>query len=242
MIPISYDDQSKETQTDNGWVGLAIGGLVLLGGAGGVYAYALNQNKKRKLAARNAAASRRNGQPGVNPAAGAAAGAAATTSPYTRRAVAAPPVSGATQRQDGTPGTPGASTGAYPRQGQNPYARPATGTPANPYTQPTQENNPYARPTGGTEAPITRMPDPQPVPARARPPRAAPQAAQNRPPILTRSRPTPTRRVRLRTPTPPRRAALRPTRIRPTRRPGAPAAPAGIRTTMTIPTRKHESS
>lgn len=154
MIPIAYEDESKETQTDNGWVGFAIGGLVLLGGAGGVYAYALNQNKKRKLAARNAAATRRNGQPG-SPT-GAAAGAAATTSPYTRRAVAAPPVAGSAQRQDGaptvTPGTPGAATGAYNRP--NPYARTSTGTPPyapgtpNPYARPAQDASPYAKPAG----------------------------------------------------------------------------------------------
>ena len=35
------------------------GAIVLVGGAGGVYAYALNQNKRRKAAAARAAANRR---------------------------------------------------------------------------------------------------------------------------------------------------------------------------------------
>ena len=56
MIPISYKEETKETQTGNSLVGLVLGGIVLLGGAGGVYAYALTQNKKRKAAARSAAA------------------------------------------------------------------------------------------------------------------------------------------------------------------------------------------
>lgn len=164
MIPIPYEDVSKETQTDNGWVGFAIGGLVLLGGAGGVYAYALNQNKKRKLAARNAAANRRNGQPGSATGAGigAATGAAATTtSPYTRRAVAAPPVAGSTQRQDGTPtGTPGVPGSTIGANRQNPYARPTTGNgtspnasgAANPYARPAQEASPFAKPAGTDSA------------------------------------------------------------------------------------------
>ncbi len=142
MIPISYDEDAGETQADNGWLGLAIGGVILLGGAGGVYAYALNQNKKRRIAARNAASSRRasqqSGQTGAGTAAGAAAtGAAATTSPYTRRAVAAPPVSGTTKRQDeqGSAANGGA-------QQNNPYARPAGN---NPYARPAG-NNPYVRP------------------------------------------------------------------------------------------------
>ena len=150
MIPIPYDDQTKETQTDNGWVGLAIGGIVLLGGAGGVYAYALNQNKKRRLAAHNAAMSRRNAQQGGTPPTGAGS---ATSSPYTRHAVAAPPVAGTMGRQNQN-GTAGATTGTYPSQspysrgpGQSPYA---SGTTANPYARPAQEQNPYVRPAGET--------------------------------------------------------------------------------------------
>ena len=164
MIPIPYEEESKETQTGSSWLGLAIGGIVLLGGAGGVYAYALNQNKKRRLAARNAANSRRNAQQGGAAGAGAAAaGAAATTSPYTRRAVAAPPMTGATRKQDGSePGVPGSATGSYPRP--NPYAKPApgatpyaAGTPnpnagsaPSPYARPAQEQSPFARPATGT--------------------------------------------------------------------------------------------
>ncbi|MBE0601057.1 MAG: hypothetical protein IH607_04665, partial [Firmicutes bacterium] len=58
MIPFTYEEDTKETQSGSGWVGLVLGGLVLIGGAGGVYAYALTQNKKRKAAARAAAARR----------------------------------------------------------------------------------------------------------------------------------------------------------------------------------------
>ncbi|MBR5545985.1 MAG: SH3-like domain-containing protein, partial [Clostridia bacterium] len=59
MIPITYDDQTTETQTGAVPWGLIGGAIVLVGGAGGVYAYALNQNRKRKAAAARAAAQRR---------------------------------------------------------------------------------------------------------------------------------------------------------------------------------------
>ena len=59
MIPITYDDESKETQTGSVPWGLIGVGVVLIGGAGGAYAYAVNQNKKRRAAAARAAASRR---------------------------------------------------------------------------------------------------------------------------------------------------------------------------------------
>ncbi|MEA4928098.1 MAG: hypothetical protein VB104_05410 [Candidatus Limiplasma sp.] len=196
MIPIPYEEASTETQTGgSGWVGLAIGGVVLLGGAGGVYAYALNQNKKRRLAAR-AASTRRNVPPaGVAGATGAAA--AGSTSPYARRAVAAPPAAGSTQRQDpnGTDTTSRANPYARPAQPANPYARPANpaeggaenpyvrpAQPANPYTQPiageTQPANPYARPTGAP-----RTPGAAPQAAPTEPTRPANPYAQPRTPV-----------------------------------------------------------
>ena len=167
MIPIPYEDESTETQTGSSWVGLLLGGVVLLGGAGGVYAYALNQNKKRRLAARNAANVRRasttNGA--ANAATGAAAGTTAANSPYTRRAVAAPPVSGATQRPDGTtPSATGNVAGSATRA--NPYARPAsggvnsayTGANTNPYARPASETAPYGKPVEPTVDPLTGNP------------------------------------------------------------------------------------
>ncbi|MCE5342813.1 MAG: hypothetical protein LLF96_04385, partial [Eubacteriales bacterium] len=129
MIPISYEEDTKETQTDNSWVGLAIGGVILLGGAGGVYAYALNQNKKRRLAARNAANSHRTTLQGGQTAAGVAAAAstAATTDPHTRRAVAAPPAGSVVGRQD--------ESNASSQNNQKSNVRPAA---PNPYARPAQ--------------------------------------------------------------------------------------------------------
>ena len=176
MIPINYEDESKETQTGTVPWGLIAGAVVLVGGAGGMYAYALNQNKRRKAAAARAAASRR-----AQAAAGGAA-AAGATSPYARRAVAAAPGS-AQQRPEGAqqpygsrmqqqnpypPQTPYTSAQqsyqqpAYRPYGQmqesaaNPYARPQQPQPR-PYSAPvsagTEESkpvssNPYARPIG----------------------------------------------------------------------------------------------
>ena len=51
MIPINYEDETIETQTSGVPWGLIGGAVVIIGGAGGAYAYALNQNKKRKAAA-----------------------------------------------------------------------------------------------------------------------------------------------------------------------------------------------
>ncbi|MCI5847421.1 MAG: SH3 domain-containing protein, partial [Clostridiales bacterium] len=156
MIPITYEDETKETQTSSVPWGLIGGAIVLLGGAGGVYAYALNQNKRRKEAAARAAANRR---------AAASGNGSANTSPYARRAVAAPNASGAQQKQ----GTAGSSANPYSRQAGSPYAagqsaNPYTGgaaangsaaynpysrQPGNPYA-PSQSANPYATPTGST--------------------------------------------------------------------------------------------
>ena len=133
MIPINYEDETKETQTGSVPWGLLGGAVVVLGGAGGAYAYALNQNKKRKAAAARAAASKR--------AAGAAAGTAAagTTSPYARRAVAAPPVTGTQRPAGGTaPGTNGAAQTPGYNAVKNPYSNGSiTGT---------AQQNPYSRP------------------------------------------------------------------------------------------------
>ena len=86
MIPINYTDESTETQSSTAPWGLIAAGVVLIGGAGGVYAYAMNQNHKRKAAAARAAQARRaqaaawGGQP-QNPQ-GAAAGRPDGANPY----------------------------------------------------------------------------------------------------------------------------------------------------------------
>ena len=168
MIPIDYEDESKETETGSVPWGLIGGAVVLIGGAGGVYAYALNQNKRRMAAAR-AAASKRTG------AAGAAAGAAATTkrngtnngtgstatSPYARRAVAAPPAAGTAR--DGRPTQTTATTQGYGTV-PNPYSggsitgasqsgmaqgAPYTGPYGTAGTNPYGESNPFAGSTDG---------------------------------------------------------------------------------------------
>ena len=110
MIPINYTDESKETQTSTVPWGLIAAGVVLIGGAGGVYAYAMNQNRKRKAAAARAAQARRNQQAvGKN-----------QQNPYARRAVAAPNTTGTQQ----------------PAKPQNPYA---VRQPQNPYAQQPQQ-------------------------------------------------------------------------------------------------------
>ena len=145
MIPINYEDESKETQTGSVPWGLIGAGVVLIGGAGGVYAYALNQNKKRKAAAARAAASRRAGVNGAG-----ATGGQQAQSPYARRAVAAPPVSGTTRQNDDkqNPGaTPGGAGGATFGGVKNPYsAGSITGAGAN-------AASPYGRPQGSTGSP-----------------------------------------------------------------------------------------
>ncbi|MEA5013809.1 MAG: MucBP domain-containing protein [Candidatus Limiplasma sp.] len=179
MIPITYDDESKETQTDSSPWGLVGAGIVLIGGAGGVYAYALNQNKKRKAAAKAAAANRRAG--GTAAGAGAAAGTTGkqgqgtgAQSPYARRAVAAPPLAGTQQNQSKVPGgiqppygrpmqppgagAPGTGTGTPPSN-QSVFGTP--GTPAvlgsqNPYARPVDQGpgkTPSAPQAGGTTQP-----------------------------------------------------------------------------------------
>ena len=140
MIPITYDDQTTETQTGAVPWGLIGGAIVLVGGAGGVYAYALNQNKKRKAAAARAAASRRK-------AAAEAATAAGATSPYARRAVAAAPNG---QQRSTQPNAQGQyARPASAQQQASPYARPqqpAAPVQSAPAAQPQQTANPYARP------------------------------------------------------------------------------------------------
>ncbi len=136
MIPITYDDQSTETQSGTVPWGVIGGAIALVGGAGVAYAYALNQNKKRKAAAQ-AAANRR--------AQAAKAAAAGTASPYARRAVAAAPVS----QQPGTPApqqrpaAPQQPVNTMPQQTAGTYARPQQ--PVSP-AQPQQTANPYSRP------------------------------------------------------------------------------------------------
>ncbi|MDD3921462.1 MAG: hypothetical protein PHO41_09860, partial [Eubacteriales bacterium] len=164
MIPISYADDTKDTETGGGWGGLAIGVVALLGAAGGVYAYALRQNKKRKTAARNAAYTRRAAQQSSQQS---ATTSTATTNPYTRRAVAAPPVSAGTDRKNEPGGTQSSASGtanvagsvqrtgtpytgsSTTPQAPNPYARPAGSQPASPYAAPAkpEESAAPAEPT-----------------------------------------------------------------------------------------------
>ncbi len=162
MIPITYDDESKETQTGSVPWGLIGVGVVLIGGAGGAYAYAVNQNKKRRAAAARAAASRRAAGTGTQTGASQSGSSQQAQNPYARRAVAAPPVTGAgtqqrpqSQNSNGTsnpyarPSTPygtqnnGSSYGA---NGSNPSAVNGTGSAANPYggTSAYGSTNPYS--------------------------------------------------------------------------------------------------
>ena len=147
MIPITYEDESKETQTSTVPWGLIGGAIVLLGGAGGVYAYALNQNKRRKAAAARAAANRRMASAGGN---------SGTSSPYARRAVAAPPAGGTQQ-----------PTAANPQSTQNPYTARPYSAPSqnpyaptgNPYAAPVQpQSNPYAPPASQAQQPVQQQP------------------------------------------------------------------------------------
>ena len=135
MIPINYEDETVETQTSGVPWGLIGGAVVVIGGAGGAYAYALNQNKKRKAAAARAAASRRAG----TTAGTTAAGAAGATSPYARRAAAAPIASGTKQNESANSQNKPAGSTAYSGV-KNPYSSGSiTGT-----------QNPYSRPTAAT--------------------------------------------------------------------------------------------
>ena len=132
MIPINYEDETVETQTSGVPWGLIGGAVVVIGGAGGAYAYALNQNKKRKAAAARAAASRRAG----TTAGTTAAGAAGATSPYARRAAAAPIAPGTKQNESANPQSKPAGSAAYSGV-KNPYSSGSiTGT-QNPYSRPT---------------------------------------------------------------------------------------------------------
>ena len=134
MIPINYEDETIETQTSGVPWGLIGGAVVIIGGAGGAYAYALNQNKKRKAAAARAAASRR----AATAAGTTAAGTAGAASPYARRAAAAPIAPGTKQNDTNSQNKP---TGGAPYGGvKNPYSSGSiTGT-----------QNPYSRPTAGS--------------------------------------------------------------------------------------------
>ena len=135
MIPINYEDETVETQTSGVPWGLIGGAVVVIGGAGGAYAYALNQNKKRKAAAARAAASRRAG----TTAGTTAAGAAGATSPYARRAAAAPIASGTKQNESANSQNKPAGSARYSGV-KNPYSSGSiTGT-----------QNPYSRPTAAT--------------------------------------------------------------------------------------------
>ena len=140
MIPIDYEDETRETQTSSVPWGLIGGAVVVIGGAGGAYAYALNQNKKRKAAAARAAANRRAGAAAGSTAAGAA-------SPYARRAAAAPTAPNAQGAQGASAnaqqgGRPGTAAGTPPYGGvKNPYS-------SGSITGASSAKNPYSRPVG----------------------------------------------------------------------------------------------
>ena len=160
MIPITYDDESKETQTGSVPWGLIGVGVVLIGGAGGAYAYAVNQNKKRRAAVARAAASRRAAGNGTQPTQNGSGTQA--QNPYARRAVAAPPVTGAGTQQRQQSQNPTGTTNPYARpstsygtqnngssygaNGSNPSAVNGTGSAANPYggTSAYGSTNPYS--------------------------------------------------------------------------------------------------
>ena len=145
MIPITYDDESKETQTGSVPWGLIGAGVVLIGGAGGAYAYAVNQNKKRRAAAARAAASRRAAGTGTQTGAAQSGSSQQAQNPYARRAVAAPPVTGA--------GTQQRQQNQNPTGTANPYARPDTPYGANGTNQGTSNGTGSgANPYSGTSA------------------------------------------------------------------------------------------
>ena len=162
MIPITYDDESKETQTGSVPWGLIGVGVVLIGGAGGAYAYAVNQNKKRRAAAARAAASRRAAGTGTQTGASQSGSSQQAQNPYARRAVAAPPVTGAGTQQRQQSQNPTGTTNPYARpstpygtqnngssygaNGSNPSAVNGTGSAANPYggTSAYGSTNPYS--------------------------------------------------------------------------------------------------
>ena len=162
MIPITYDDESKETQTGSVPWGLIGVGVVLIGGAGGAYAYAVNQNKKRRAAAARAAASRRAAGTGTQTGAAQNGSSQQAQNPYARRAVAAPPVTGAGTQQRQQSQNPTGTTNPYARpstpygtqnngssygaSGSNPSAVNGTGSAANPYggTSAYGSTNPYS--------------------------------------------------------------------------------------------------
>ncbi len=147
MIPFNYEEETKETTTGTvPWGIIALGGVLLAGGAG-VYAYALNQNKKRKAAAR-AAASRRTAQQNSRAQQG-------QQNPYARRAVAAPPANTQAPRDraagyNASPYGRPAQTGTSADQKSGSFAPPMTG--AGQQTQ-TTGNNPYAPKSANPYAP-----------------------------------------------------------------------------------------
>jgi hypothetical protein len=166
-----------QTQSDNPSLGWLVGvGVVLLGGFGGLYAYALHKSNQRKAAARAAqrrAAMQQNPQGGarpyaratnapmVPPASGTQTRPAApptgaprpqtpgsTTSPYSQRPANAQP-SGTAQRPPVTrPGQPGSTQSAMPGQQPSAFARPTAGT-----QQGTQSATSYRPEAQGNSAP-----------------------------------------------------------------------------------------
>lgn len=162
-------DPPVQTQSDSPsfiWLGL---GVVLLGGFGGLYAYALHKSNQRKAAAR---AAQRRAAMQQNPQSGARPYARATNAPMV------PPASG-TQAKPGTPQA-GAqrpqSPGSASPYGQRPAgAQPGTTDPrtaaarpaqpgAAPAARPGQQPSAFARPTGaqpGAQQPAVFRPDAQ---------------------------------------------------------------------------------
>jgi hypothetical protein len=139
-------DPPVETQSDSPsfiWLGL---GVVLLGGFGGLYAYALHKSNQRKAAAR---AAQRRAAMQQNPQSGARPYARATNAPMV------PPASG-TQARPATPPT-GAPRPQTPGSTTSPYSQRPTGTAPSgmaqrpPVTRPGQQPGAFARPAAGTQ-------------------------------------------------------------------------------------------
>ena len=167
MIPITYEDESKETQTSAAPWGLIAGGVALIGGVGGVYAYAVNQNKKRRAAANRAAASRRAAtQSGTQPQQPQQA-----QSPYARRAAAmppvAPPVAGSRQNTQ-TQNRAGSAIPQVPTAPAAPNAMPYANATKNPFSggsitgAPSTGENAQSRAPYATQNPYAAQQSPNP--------------------------------------------------------------------------------
>jgi len=169
---------------------LLVLGVVLMGGAAGVYGYVQYQNSKRKAEAKNAAARTQAGPQGQRRAMTQPIPRDGSTSTIVSNA-GRPPQPGAPGGTGRFPPTGAGSTGRFPPVGGvagaappqqrrpqdgQPPARPQPGTQARPSGQQPQQN-PYARPP---QQPPQQRPDPNQPPPR-RPRAQNPQNPQNKP-------------------------------------------------------------